>query len=398
VLDVPQRQRRRANLPGRPSTILDVARVAGVSKATVSLVLNGRSGTLRISDATHAAVLKAASQLNYTPNHAARSLRQRRTGAIMLIVSRVANPYYGEIATAALQAARAHGYQLDVAEASSADDERAALANLRSGRVDGVVVATARPAGDDDHQHALRAAARQELSRGGLPLVVLLDNSPDPAIPAIRIDDAEGAYLATRHLLQLGHRRVGHVSYGYLPPAPHENAASADRFNGYLRALAEADITPDRSWLLDRAPGMSGGRVAAGRWHALAEPRPTALFAATDTAALGLIRGFHELGVRVPDDVAIVGFDGVEAGQFSVPAVTTIEHPRGDLGRIGVETLLAALSGQSDQGAAAPRERVLPVKLVVRESSGAAQAGAVLESPGVPVHTHDEEESLLQPG
>lgn len=389
-------------LPDRPATIIDVAREAGVSKATVSLVLNGRASPLRISDATRVNVLAAAARLSYTPNHAARSLRRRRTGAIMLVVSRVVNPYYGEIATAALQAARARGYQLDITEAGAADDERAALANLRSGRVDGVVVATARPAGDDDHQHALRSSARMELSQCGLPIVVLLDSSPDPAVPAIRIDDDDGAYLATRHLLQLGHRRVGHVSYAGLPPAPHENAASADRFKGYLRALAEEGITPDPSWLLGGAPGMRGGHASAYRWHALPEPRPTALFAATDTAAIGLMRGFHELGVRVPEDVALVGFDGVEAGQFSIPAVTTIEHPRADLGRIGVETLLDILAGQSGQagpsdqsgqaGQGAPPERVLPVKLVVRESCGAVQAGGNLGSLQASTRTRNEED------
>jgi DNA-binding LacI/PurR family transcriptional regulator len=384
--------------PDRPATILDVAREAHVSKATVSLVLNGRASPLRISEATRANVLAAASRLSYTPNHAARSLRQRRTGAIMLIVSHVANPYYGEIAVAAFEAARARGYQLDVAEAKTPDEERAALANLSSGRVDGVVVATARPAGHDDQQHALRAAARHELSRCGLPIVVLLDNSPAPAIPAIRIDDAEGAYLATRHLLQLGHRRVGHVSYGRLPPAPDENAASADRFTGYLRALAEERITPDPSWLLGSAPGMSGGRAAASRWHELTEPRPTAVFAATDTAAIGLIRGFYEIGVQVPRDVAIVGFDGVQAGQFSVPALTTIEHPRGDLGRIGVETLLDAIGSPADGQAPAVPERVLPVRLVVRESCGAAQPRTYSGRPGAPAHGRDEEGAPVHRG
>jgi DNA-binding LacI/PurR family transcriptional regulator len=382
----------------RPATILDVAREARVSKATVSLILNGRASPLRISETTRANVLAAASRLSYTPNHAARSLRRRHTGAITLIVSRLANPYYGEIAAAALQAARARGYQLEVAEAGSADAEVEALANLRSGRVDGVVVATARPAGNGDRQHALRTAARQELSRCGLPMVVLLDNSPAPAIPAIRIDDAEGAFLATRHLLRLGHKRVGHVSYGLLPPAPDENAASADRFEGYLRALAEQGITPDSSWLLGSAPGMAGGHAAAHRWHEIAEPRPTALFVATDTAAIGLIRGFYELGVQVPEDVAIVGFDGVAAGQFSIPALTTIEHPRGQLGQIGVDTLLDAIAEPADRRGAALREHVLPVRLVVRESCGGTGAATPPGHPITPGRTSDEEDELVRLG
>ncbi len=315
----------------------------------------------------------------------------------MLVVSRIANPYYGEIAAAAIQAARARDYQLDVAEAGSADEEAAALANLRSGRVDGVVVATARPAGHGDQQHALRATARQELSRCGLPIVALLDNSPDPAIPAIRIDDAEGAYLATRHLLQLGHRRIGHVSYGTLPPAPDEIAASADRFKGHVRALAEQGLAPHPARLFGNASGMDGGLAAARHWYEQPAPRPTAVFVATDRAAIGLIRGFHELGVQVPEDVAIVGFDGVQAGQFSIPALTTIEHPRSELGRIGVDTLLDAIEEPADRRTAALGERVLPVRLVVRESCGASQLRAALDRPERFPNTHDEEGVLLNP-
>jgi DNA-binding LacI/PurR family transcriptional regulator len=363
-----------------------------VSKATVSLVLNDRASPLRISETTRANVLAAASRLRYTPNHAARSLRRRRTGALMLIVSQVAHPYYGEIAAGAIQAARARGYQLDVAEAGSADDEVAALANLRSGRVDGVIVATARAPGNRDHQHALRSTARRDLSRCGLPIVVLLDGSPDPAIPAIRIDDAEGAYLATHHLLQLGHRRVGHVSYGRLPGEPDENAASTDRYYGYLRALAEYGLTPDATWLHGHAAGMEGGHVAARRWHEHAGPRPTAIFCATDRVAIGLIRGLHELGVQVPRDVAIVGFDGVDLGQFSIPALTTIEHPRRELGQIGVAALLDAIEGPADRHVPACRERVLPVRLVVRESCGASGVATPHGHPGAPGRTGDEEE------
>jgi DNA-binding LacI/PurR family transcriptional regulator len=382
--------------PDRPATILDVAREARVSKATVSLVLNGRSSPLRISEATRANVLAAASRLGYTPNHAARSLRRRQTGAIMLIVTRMANPYYGEIATAALHAARARGYHLDITEARGADDEIAALANLRSGRVDGVVVAIARPAGNDDQQHALRVGARRELTRCGLPIVVLLDGSPDPGIPSVRIDDAAGAYLATRHLLRLGHRRIGHVSYGTLPPAPGEIASSADRFAGYLRALADAGVHPDPSWLIGGAVGTPGGWAAATAWQSHPGPRPTALFVATDTAAIGLVRGFHELGIRVPEDVAIVGFDGIEAGRYSVPALTTIEHPCAELGRMGVDALIDAIVGPMSQPLASTPERVLPVQLVIRESCGSSKAGAV--SNGAAPPTILEEETPLLPG
>ena len=151
----------------------------------------------------------------------------------------------------------------------------------------------------------------------------------------------------------------------------------------------------DPAWLFGNASGMDGGRAAARHWYEQAAPRPTALFVATDRAAIGLIRGFYELGVQVPGDVAIVGFDGVEAGQFSIPALTTIEHPRSELGRIGVDALLDAIEEPAERHvSSAPLSACCPSDLWFGSLAEPAELRcSIRPSWAAPANTHDEEGS-----
>jgi LacI family transcriptional regulator len=360
----------------RTVTIADVARAANVSTATVSLVVNGQAGSLRISEATRRAVLETVSRLGYTPNHAARSLRRRKTGVLALLITRVDLPYHGEIATSAVAAAEARGYDLQILEARSPDHEVRLLDRLRGGRVDGALVATMRSPFDPDGRPVLtelarRNQARVALAQSGLPVVALLDRSPDPAVPAVRIDDEAGAYLVTCHLLALGHRVIAHVATRSAPPADDEQTASADRFRGFLRALDEAGIPFAPELLVGNARGSrleAGHAIGAARIGRL-RTRPTAAFVTNDLLAIGLLRGLSEAGIRVPADLAVASFDGIELSAYTSPALTTVEHPRADLGRLGAETLANLVDGVP----ATERERILPVRLVVRESCGAAR-------------------------
>jgi LacI family transcriptional regulator len=361
----------------RTVTIADVARAAQVSTATVSLVVNGQAGSLRISEATRQTVLEAVSRLGYTPNHAARSLRRRKTGVIALVITQVDVPYHGELAIAAVGAAEARGYDLHVIQAGSPEHEARVLDRLRGGHVDGVVIATLRSPFDRDGRFVLpdllrRDEARVALARAGVPVVVLLDRSPDPSVSAVRIDDEEGAYLATRHLIELGHRAIANIATRSTPPADDEHTASSDRFRGYRRALAEADLPYEDRFLVGtpRGPRLQAGLGIGHAWSEQAEPRPTAAFVTNDLLAIGLLRGLTEAGVRVPDDLAVASFDGIELSRFTTPTLTTIEHPRVDLGRIGTEMLVDVIDGRPP----AERERVLPIRLVVRESCGAARS------------------------
>jgi DNA-binding LacI/PurR family transcriptional regulator len=357
----------------RTVTIADVARAAQVSTATVSLVVNGQAAAPRISEATRQIVLETVNRLGYTPNHAARSLRRRKTSALAMLVTQVDIPYHGEIATAAVAAAEAKGYDLHILEARSPEDESRLLERLRGGRVDGAMVATMRSPFDQSGRPVMpelerRNEARVGLAQSGTPVVALLDRSPDPAVPAVRIDDEIGAYLATRHLVELGHRVIAHLAVRSTAPDPGEQTASADRFRGYRRALEEAGLPFDPSLLVgaSHGPRLQTGQALGVGWRELPLARATAAFVSNDLLAIGVLRGLYEAGVDVPGDVAIAGFDGIELGRYVRPSLTTLEHPRAELGRIGTETLVGLIDGTP----APERERVLPVQLVARESSG----------------------------
>jgi DNA-binding LacI/PurR family transcriptional regulator len=368
----------------RTVTIADVARAAQVSTATVSLVVNGQASSLRISEATRQTVLEAVSRLGYTPNHAARSLRRRKTGALALLLTRLDLPYHGELATSAFAAAEERGYDLHILEARSPGHELRLLERLRGGSVDGALVSTLRSPFDRDGRPLLadlplRNQGRVALAQSGVPVVAMLDHSPDPAVPAVRIDDEGGAYRATRHLIDLGHRQIAYVSLTTVPPADDEHTTSADRYRGYCRALAEAGLPFGASLLVGvgHRPRLQAGHAAGLAWRENPVPDVTAMFIPNDMIAIGVLRGLHEAGIRVPDDIAMVAFDGIEISQYTQPSLTTGEHPRADLGRIGVETLVDLVAGRPP----AERDRVLAVGLVVRESCGARRPGAVSTPP-----------------
>jgi LacI family transcriptional regulator, repressor for deo operon, udp, cdd, tsx, nupC, and nupG len=348
----------------RPLTLEEVARQAGVSKTTASVVLNGRSDQVRISEATRERVMAVADRLGYVPDHAARSLRRRQTGIITILLWRLGSPFFSEIATGVAQVAADRDYEVSVIDAHDLDAELRALHHLRQGSADGVIVAVNRrrvigPASDG----LLRLMER------GLPVVVLLDYSPDPSIPSIRVDDFGGGHLVTRHLLDLGHRRIAHFTWDDVPLEDEVPDAGNARYRGYRQALQEAGVEFEPSWLTIGPRGSSGG-VELARLFLAAHPdpttRPSAVFATNDLIAIGAMRGFHEAGLRVPDDIAMVGFHGVELGSLIVPSLTTVVLGSTELGRLGAEALFELLEGSRT----VEPERVLPVRLVVRESCG----------------------------
>ncbi|MCC6177159.1 MAG: LacI family DNA-binding transcriptional regulator [Chloroflexi bacterium] len=364
--------RRRGNV-----TIDVVAVEAGVSASTVSHVLNGRAKAVRISDPTRQRVLDAAQRLGYTPNHAARSLRRQRTGIVTVLVWRLASALFADIAEGVRTVALRHGFQVSVIDAGAVDvqAEVRALRYLRTGICDGVVVATS-----SHSQRGPAVDALLELVESGIPVALVFDRSPSPRVPAIDIDNAEGGYLATRHLLTLGHRRIAHLTFADGPLDPVDPRPPASRYRGYLTALAEAGIAPDPCWLIRGGREVEGGREMA---HALLErfparaARPTAVVTVNDRTAIGVLRGFYEVGVRVPDDVALVGFHDIATARYTAPALTTVAHPRMKLGELAAEALFTCLHG----GEVVVRDRTVPVRLVVRESCGALPLGAWQRPP-----------------
>jgi DNA-binding LacI/PurR family transcriptional regulator len=355
---------------GQRVTIVEVARAAGVSTTTVSVVLNERHSTVRISEATRAAVKAAAVQLGYMPNQAAQSLRRQRTTMLTLLVGGLANPFFTDIAASVHANAALRGYELNIVDAYLLEAELQALDQLRNGSSAGVIVATGR--------HGTRGRAidaLRELVRCDLPAVILCDRSPDPAIPAIRIDDEVGAYVVTTHLLSLGHKRIAHFSSRYSTLSADESSVESDRFQGYRRALTQAGVAYDPTWVAQGEPTMPGGYALTHELLARPGPRPTAIFCTDDLLAIGALRALYEAGLQVPDQMAVVGFDGILLGQFTTPALTTMDQPREQMGRLAAEMLFNLLDGHQPT----PREQMLSAELLIRESCGAIARGNVLD-------------------
>lgn len=351
--------------PSRPVTGKDVARRAGVSLATVSLALSGRfqEGHV-VADATRERIVNIAAELGYIPNHIARSLRQRKTTILGLLVPDLTNPYYTEIFEGGHRVALQRGYELTVVAASNHHSREHTIRLLRGGSVDGVIVA----------HHARQLL--QELRRPPgqwVPTVTVQGASPDPEIPGVRVDLRAGAFVGTRHLTELGHRRIAHLTV--LPPADYAvedpaAPASSHRLLGYRRALEEAGIDYDPRLVVAGDVEEDLLQVGAGIVQDLLDrhgPRPTAAFVYNDMLAIGVIRRLLDLGLRVPEDIAIVGHDGIDLGAFTNPRLTTVAHRCRELGSLAVETLCNLIQGRLP----AELDHTLPPQLVVRESSGA---------------------------
>lgn len=352
------------------ATISDVARAAGVSKGTVSLVLNGRTGTIAISPPTQAIVRQAAERLGYTPNAAAKALRSHRSQVITLLLATLVNPYFTDIAAAAQAAAAARSFALHIVDGSRPSVKRQALDALQGGGSDGVIVATGVHSTRDEDLSVL-----QGLAQRGIPAVLVLDHSPAALLPAVRIDNEAGAYLAVQHLLRLGHRRIAYLLAQGNAPLLEDQTSRGERYRGYRRAMQEASAPIDPGWLPPlRQTTPAGGQEGMQLLLAAPSQRPTAVVTMNDLSAIGALRAVREAKLRVPDDVAVVGFGGIALGAFTVPALSTVEHPRAELGRLGVETLCALLDGQQP----ATIDRVLPVHMLVRESCGGATSPAAL--------------------
>jgi DNA-binding LacI/PurR family transcriptional regulator len=346
-------------------TIHAVARAVGVSASTVSVVLNGHDRALGISQTTRQAVLEASERLGYRPNRAARNLRQRRTNVISLLVQALDNPCFVDIAVAARAAAEARGYELNVVGAGPPDAELRTLDRLHDEGSDGVILATGR--------HGTRPAALavlHDLVSHGLHAVVLLDRSPEPRVPAIRVDVERGARLAVEHLLRLGHRRIAHLALHGPGPIQAEPSSQGDRYRGYRAALAAAGVEPDPAWLVRGQDTLAGGHAMMCELLDRPGPTPSATLIYNDLTAIGALRALRERGRRVPDDMAVIGTDGIDLGRYTTPALTTVDHPRLEIGRCGVEVLCDLIDGQPPPD----NERVFQPALIVRESCGSPTA------------------------
>ncbi len=341
----------------RRVTSKDVARLAGVSRTTVSLVLNDVPHA-RIAPETRRRVLEAARQLGYRPNAAARSLVRQQAMTLGLILCHppahvYTDPFLPQVLLGITGALQKTEYRLlleTVAEPSLREDY---LDLAREKRIDGFILSG--PRVDD--------VALRELHKEGIP-IVLLGHLPDVAIPSVDVDNVRAAYTAVTHLIRLGHRRIGMITNG-----PLHYTASQERLNGYRQGLAKYNIPFEPDLVVEGHFTAESGEEAMRRLLTV-RPRPTAVFVASDTVALGALVTLRQAGIRVPEDMALVGFDDIPLAAYVDPPLTTVRLPAYELGREAARLLLTLVAGESP-----PSSRtVLSTALVVRASCGALQA------------------------
>jgi LacI family transcriptional regulator len=329
-------------------TIRDVARAAGVSTATAARALGGYG---HASPAARRKVSESARQLGYRPNVVARALVSRATTTVGLVVGDIENPFFAAAARGLADVMDAHGYTVLLANADEdAGRERRAVDALRARQVDGMVVVPA-PGASPEHL--------AELVTAGVPLVLLDRAVVGVAADSVLVRNAAGARAAVAHLASLGHRRIGVVS-----DSP-EITSSAERIQGYRQALRAAGIAPEPGLVSIGGPTRDDGEAAALRL--LDRPdRPTAVFTANNFMTVGALRAARSLSLRIPEDVALVGFDDLDWTTLVQPPVTVVRQPVADLGRVAGERLLRRLEGD-----AGPPKRIrLDANLIVRGSCG----------------------------
>ncbi len=320
----------------RRVTIKEVAAKAGVSVATISRVLNGK-GPVR--ETTTRRVMETCQALHFTPHGIARSLSLRRTHTIGLLLPDLHGEFFSEVIRGIDAEARRTGYHLLVSGFHSDRQEMIAVFRAFRGRVDGLIVMS------PDRE----AAALCSHLPPGFPLVLL--NSTG-AMRAITIDNYGGAHAMVRHLRSLGHRRIAFIK------GPEQNADAAERLRGYRESVDECmEFDGDFS----EEAGYAAGLQLTARGQA-----PTAVFAANDAMAVGTLSAFREAGIRVPEDIALTGFDDIPIARYVTPPLTTVSVAIAELGRRAFDLLVNGLSGDQE----GQRHEVLPTTLVIRESCG----------------------------
>lgn len=325
----------------KPATLMDVAREAGVSTATVSRVLSRPGG---VSADKRAAVEAAVASTGYQLNHAARSLRRQQTGIAVALVPNISNPFFSRILDGIERRLHHAGLSLMVADTRSGTDARSLIRAFdNKSRADGIIVldgALDWPAGANETPPAVYACEWRD----------------GASQPRVRAENAKGAGRALGHLMDIGHRKIGFVGNG-------PNVLIQERLKGVRAEMKArgAALRPD--WIVAGDFSLAAGAQAGDRWLAMAD-RPTGMICANDELAIGFIGAVLRAGARVPEDVSVIGFDDIDIARHVMPALTTVHQPRTELGEVAASTLIDLIAGRD-----VLFDRRLEVDLVVRQST-----------------------------
>ncbi|WP_116189264.1 LacI family DNA-binding transcriptional regulator [Paenibacillus taihuensis] len=334
------------------ATIYDVAREAGVSIAAVSQVINGKG---KISEERRAAIVSVMEKLNYKPSVIAAALTGKKTYTLGLLVPDISNPFFAEIARAVEDQGSLHGYSIVICSTDNRDERgENYLSLLEQKSVDGIIIGTGM--GGKDMLEKLLAKS--------VPIAAIAREMSGYDVETVVINDYEGGRLAARHLIELGHTRMAVLAESAKIPS------SQERIRGFRDELAAAglELPPEAVRASERDLVKDGKRNAAALLDSA--ERPTALFCCNDLLAIGALQGAKELGLRVPEDVSVVGFDNTILASVTDPALTTIAQPTDKLGQLAVDLILGKYEAEPPKQTGASKQRiVLEPALIVRQST-----------------------------
>lgn len=329
------------------ATIIDVARLAGVSKTTVSRVINNYP---HISADKKEQVLRAMAELGFTPNLSARRLRGHLATTIAVVVPKIVNPFFSYLVDAIEQVGYKNGYQTLICQTNEDKDKELAYLNLlKTKQADGIIMTSI----ENDWE-----TIKPYIEYG--PIVLCNEYVSKLDVPMIRVDQYQGTYIGVKHLIGQGHRKIAYCTGGLFT----EFGKDKDRNRGYQKALEEAGIAVNPNWILVDKHTIEDGKQVM---RLLLEMKdcPTAVFTGSDEIASGLMLAAKQAGLAIPKDLAILGFDDQPIAEVLEPALSTIRQPIEQMGRKAGEILLAML----EQGDLEPEVYELPVELIVRKST-----------------------------
>lgn len=328
------------------SGIIEVAKLAGVSTATVSRAL---SSPEVLNPKTRAKVMSAIETLGYKPNARAQNLRQQRSELIVAIMNDLDSPFMASVVQALESQAKLQGYSVIVGDSQRSLETEISYADLvRNKLAAGIIQMSPRlPFKNPDHASFV-------------PIVSVLESFAYPGVSSIRTNNHDAACTATNHLLNLGHRRIAVVT------GPETSKQSNIRLQGYYAALQDADIEVVPEFIIEGDYRLESGLTAAKRLVTM-KPAPTAVFCFNDLMAFGVISGAHRQGITTPDNLSVVGFDDIALASIFVPALTTVSQPAEEIGRQSADVLIRRIENPN----AKPVHIELPFKLCVRDSTRA---------------------------
>ena len=334
-----------------PTSIKDIAKLAGVSHTTVSRALHDSP---LISSETKLRIQAISRQTGYHPSVAARSLKTNRSQVLGVIVSHIADPFFSEILQGIDDVAQSNGYSLFIAAAQhDSAKEAAILQTMREHRVDGVILCSPQ----------LTSEQNDQLQSFGIPIVAINNQGSNDFQYSIAHDDVDGSRQACQHLIDLGHLRIGYLGDSTSGRTTH------DRLRGYQQVMAEHDLPVPGKFMHEASGNSAADGFASVEYFLGLEKMPTAIICYNDMVAAGVLKGLHLAGLQVPEDISITGFDNILYSDYTRPPLTTIDQPKRFLGAEAARLMFQQLKPNDDHTPTPPYSQKLKGRLLIRQST-----------------------------